>query len=660
MEFEKTDSERPDSGHRRGLLQGVLLIGAILFLCGLTRPPKNDFAINRGSRILLADFADTTGDPALGSGLKQLLRITLDQSPHFLLFPESKTRNALKRMRRNPGEGITRDVAALICLQEGIPAFIVPSLSRLEDAFLISVHLVRVRNGKLSEIPVDTVRAKSEIELICSIDELGGKARKMLGEADASLETTGRVLAPSARENPEALTLFIRALALGAKENYEAETAILEQAVRLNPRFALAQLRLAERYDRLGQKEAAFDFAAQANQAPETLPLKEKYRAGGIHCRLKQEYDKAREHLLALVSAYPDDCDAWLQLGEIAVLQRDFGRASEHFEKAIRLDDSRVEAYLGLSMACLLDRKTDSARKAWGRASELTPTNPEVISMGGFIDLIDNNLGSALRAFRQVGENSSAQIRSLGLFLLAQAQVYGGRFQAAHATLADGVEWDKSRGDRASEAGKHLARAQVYLLQGNPAGALEECRQTTLISRGVNDIARLGSIYAQLGRITEARDLLGRINKLQGLPRNRYQAAILEGEIDLARGDLQAAISRLGGAGNMLPGGRPALEPLARALAQAGRLGEAGKEYRTICDRKAEMLFPPAGNWFTGTWVNVLFDTGLCLADQGQFSEALQYFRNYLWVLDGADPEFPRIRQAKEQLRKRSSKTGMP
>jgi tetratricopeptide (TPR) repeat protein len=205
-----------------------------------------------------------------------------------------------------------------------------------------------------------------------------------------------------------------------------------------------------------------------------------------------------------------------------------------------------------------------------------------------------------------------------------------------------------------------MARAQVFLLLGDSGRAISECQQMPAIYRRSEDLARLGAIYAQAGRIVDAQNLLSRLGNLPASPRKNYYVAVLEGEIDLAAGNASSAISRLGSIADNQAGGAHLLEPLARALLQAGKLEAAAKEYQAICEQKAEMLFPPSGSWFMGTWSNALFETGRCLDKLGRDADARQYFRSYLWVLDGADPDLPKIQQAREQLKKRSSRTGSP
>jgi tetratricopeptide (TPR) repeat protein len=497
------------------------------------------------------------------------------------------------------------------------------------------------------------------MELICAVDELSMKIRKALGESDRYPSDAGGILPATATAQAEALTLFVRALALEGKGNYEGALGMLQQTVVLNPRFALAQLKLGELLMRLGAAEAAIDHIARAVEESDSLPAKEKLRALAIHAVLKLDYGVAGKLCGDLESLYPNDSDAQAQLADLALRVRQFGLAIQHYEKAIRLEESKVEFHLGLCMAHLFARDTEGAHKAMSGAQSLDPENPSVICTNGFIDLVDNNLGAALRSFRRVSESSSPYTKSLGLSLTAQAHLYGGHFRAALETLQEGIDLDRSRRAQASEAKKRICRALIHLMLGDESSALEECRQVPPMKFRPDDLGRIGLVYAQSGLASEARQVLEQMDKLPNTPPNRYHASILAGEIEMSSGHPQDAIPIFARARNLLPGGGPC-EPLARALFQAQRYDEAEREYRLVCEQKAEMLFPRTETWFMGTWPHALYETAQCLTALHKDDEAAQYLRSYLWVLDGSDPGNPKVRQAQASLKKGGTRFATP
>ncbi len=648
----------PGNGRKILLLQAFLLAIAVSVLFWIAGSKLSSPAPAQNDQLLVADFLDSTGENTLVQGLRQVLLLALNQSPHLRLFPESRATRIMSGMGLDPSQGMTQEVALAICRRESVPYLLIPHLSRFGAFYLLSARLVQIDREGLRERSVDTMRTLDKTDLILAFDQVAVAVRRAMGETEQSLAAAGRALDKSAALNPEALALLAQALALGARGNYQGELSVLQQSVLLNPHLALAQLKLGELCLRLGWREAAAGPISAAVRESAALPFKERYRALGTAFLLNQEYDRAREQYRVLVDRYPSDPDVRIQLAEASSLTYDFAAARDSFEKTIHLDDSRVDAHLGLCLVALYDGSPDAARKAWERASALEPANTNVIAAGGLVDLINNDLGAAQRAFRRLSESPSVLTRSLGSLLEAQAQIYGGRFGAALATLAEGIAADQERSDMDSLVNKRLARAGVFLLLGDEARAVEECRQVPGSSHRAEVVARIGTIYAQAHRIADAQGFLRRV---EGLPSSlwvRYQAAVLRGEIELASGRPQAAIPLLTQAREIVPGCRP-LEPLARALAQAHLYEQAEKEYRIVFQQAAVMLFPPTGGWFMGAWPNSLYEAARCLEGLGKKGDALQYYRNYLWVLDGADTGLPKVLQAREALKKSSSKSGI-
>lgn len=622
----------------------------LLIFLGLSQPNKPEVAMAKGNRLLVADFINETADPDLGPELREILDLTLDRSKHFVLCSQTKVQESLRRLVRDPHLPVTPDIALQICVREGIPAFLQPRVSRLRNGLVMSAQLVAVKEGTIREASVDTVQATDKAGLLAAIDELGKRVRLTLGENDESLAVTSSPLPPYATTSTEALQLFAKALALYRMKDCEGQLSLLKQAVQLDPHFAMARMRLASQYARLGQTKKSLEHISLAKDDVENLPPKEKHGILGTYFFMKQRFPEATQQWQSLAAIYPDDWKVHFELANTALLTGNIAKAVHEFQTAVHLDDSQADSHLGLCMAQLLSRNTDAARKAWDGASALEPEDPKVVYTGGLIDLVENNLGSAVRAFQRIASDPSAPIRSFGTLLLGQAQIYGGRFHSALETLSAGIEEDWRRGDMQSAMDKRLALAQIHLLLGDQAATLSACRQVPFLREDAVRMGCLGTIYARLGHVAEAQELLKQIEQIPATPLVRSQAEMLHGETDLAAGRTDDAIRSLRKAKELDAAGQP-LEPLARALASAGRWSEAATEYEAIVNQKAAMLFPCNRTWFMGTWVRALHDAGLCMQKLGRRSETQQYLRSYLWVLDGADPFLNSLQEAKALLR---------
>src|SRR6202142_908346 len=91
-------------------LGAICLLAAIASL-GLFWRSRQARRFTEKDTIVLADFANTTGDPVFDDALKQGLAVQLSQSPLLNILSEQKVRSALKEMTRSPDEALSANVA---------------------------------------------------------------------------------------------------------------------------------------------------------------------------------------------------------------------------------------------------------------------------------------------------------------------------------------------------------------------------------------------------------------------------------------------------------------------------------------------------------------------------------------------------------------------
>src|SRR5207244_5599680 len=108
------------------LLVAALVAGSLYYL--RSRPAK---PLTEKDTIVLADFANSTGDAVFDDALKQALAVDLEQSPFLNVLSDRKMGETLRLMGRPPNERVTRDVAQEICLRTGSKALLAGSISRL-------------------------------------------------------------------------------------------------------------------------------------------------------------------------------------------------------------------------------------------------------------------------------------------------------------------------------------------------------------------------------------------------------------------------------------------------------------------------------------------------------------------------------------------------
>ena len=107
-------------------LVGVLVVAAHHHAA---RAARDGGTLSEQDTIVLADFANTTGDPVFDGTLKVALAVALEQSPFLKVFPDDRMRETLRLMERRPMREITRAVAREIAQREQLKALLAGSIA---------------------------------------------------------------------------------------------------------------------------------------------------------------------------------------------------------------------------------------------------------------------------------------------------------------------------------------------------------------------------------------------------------------------------------------------------------------------------------------------------------------------------------------------------
>jgi hypothetical protein len=89
--------------------------------------------------VVLADFANTTGESVFDNTLKQALRVQLEQSPFLNVLSEQQVSQQLRYMGRPANERLTQDVARELCQRASSKAVLAGSISSLGSHYAIGL-----------------------------------------------------------------------------------------------------------------------------------------------------------------------------------------------------------------------------------------------------------------------------------------------------------------------------------------------------------------------------------------------------------------------------------------------------------------------------------------------------------------------------------------
>ena len=202
---------QPANGVRAAWLAGFAVL-ALFAIAGGYFSFHRTVKLTDKDSIVLADFANNTGDPVFDETLQQGLSVQVEQSPFLSVIPESKVNQTLKLMGRVAGDRLTPEVAREVC-QRAAGTAVVERLDRsLRHQYVVGLKAVNCDSGDL--LAQVQVQANRKEEVLSALDRATAKLRNQLGESLGSVQKYATPLAEATTSSMEALTL----IALGKKK----------------------------------------------------------------------------------------------------------------------------------------------------------------------------------------------------------------------------------------------------------------------------------------------------------------------------------------------------------------------------------------------------------------------------------------------------------
>jgi hypothetical protein len=131
-------SESRPWGWITAVVAGLLVLGGAL---ALRFPPHGSPVLgNKDTLVVLADFANSTGEAVFDEALRQGLAIELEQSPFLRLVSDERIRQTLDLMRQAPDARLTREVAREICERTGSAAVLEGSIASFGTQLSVTLH----------------------------------------------------------------------------------------------------------------------------------------------------------------------------------------------------------------------------------------------------------------------------------------------------------------------------------------------------------------------------------------------------------------------------------------------------------------------------------------------------------------------------------------
>ena len=268
----------------------------------LQSPPTLAFAAR--DWVVVGNLHNLTGDKLFDQSVDSALRISLEQSQYVNVLPELSVQQALQRMELNPDKtDVTRAIGSQVALREGARALILPTVADVGGRVRVTAEVIDPNTqATVYSVSADGLGAQS---VLPSLDSVGKQLRGKLGEALAMVSKQSQPLAQVATPDLNAL----RAYSLGEQAynvgNFEHAKVMFVEALRIDPHFALAHVKLAKIFDLEDQPSKVLQ-QIQAAQADRTRLSPREALYVDAWGENYVDPQKALEKWKLLASVYPD------------------------------------------------------------------------------------------------------------------------------------------------------------------------------------------------------------------------------------------------------------------------------------------------------------------------------------------------------------------
>jgi serine/threonine protein kinase len=266
-------AEVPVAGRKLWKVQvpaAVVLVALAIAGSFYFRSRQTAHRLTEKDTIVLADFANTTGDAVFDDALKTALTVSLRQSPFLNVLSDGEVAKTLQLMTRPASTRLTSEVAREVCQRAGSRAYLAGSIGSLGSEYVLGLKAVNCQSG--DTLAQEQVTTASKEKVLDALGEAASKLRTELGESLATVQKFDVPLAEATTSSLEAL----RAYSLGRKNNPAAALTYDQRAIELDPNFAMGYNAVGTDYSNLGEVGRASEYYTKAFQLREHASEREK------------------------------------------------------------------------------------------------------------------------------------------------------------------------------------------------------------------------------------------------------------------------------------------------------------------------------------------------------------------------------------------------
>ncbi len=598
--------------------------------------------------IVLADFANTTGDAVFDGTLRQGLSVQLEQSPFLSIISDQQIRQTLQMMGRKPDATLTPVIARELCQRTGSAAVLDGSIAQIGTQYLLSVKAVNCASGE--SLASTDAQASDKNHVLDALGKAASEIRNKLGESLTTVQKFDTPLVQATTPSLEALQAYSAGYqaAIG-QGDFTAARHLFQQAIKVDSNFAMAYLGLGLSSGAVGETAQTSENIRKAFGLRAGVSEREKLWIESEYQNITGNHERSRQVFEVWARTYPRD---WVPRHELGIVDDELGqydKALAEFREALKLYPESALIYDGLVLTYTGLNRFEDARATADEAKTKHIDSPELrVSLYILAFLQNDEAGMEEQVAFGAGKPG---LEDQLLEAQAETAAYFGQLEKARNFSRQAVASAERAEENAAAAGYEVNAALREALSGNEREARQRATAALRLTTGQHVQYGVGLAFASAGDATRAQTLTDDLNKrfpedtivqFDYLPTLHAQLALNDHDSAKAIEVLQAAAPyELGSVDN-------ALFPIyvrGEAYLAAHQSSEAATEFQKILDHRGIVINDPIG-------ALAHLQLGRAYVMQGDTVKARAAYQDFLTLWKDADPDIPILIAAKSEYAK--------
>jgi DNA-binding winged helix-turn-helix (wHTH) protein/tetratricopeptide (TPR) repeat protein len=606
--------------------------------------------------IVLADFANSTGNPVFDGTLRQGLAVQLEQSPFLSLVSEDRIQQTLRLMGQPADGRLTPEIAREICERTGGAAVLDGSIASLGSQYVLGLRAKDCRSGDV--LDEEQVQAARKEDVLNALSHIASNFRTRVGESLSTFKSHDTPLAEATTPSLEALKAYSAGWQASFLSGSATSVPFFQRAIEIDPDFASAYAALGRMYGDIGESALSAKNIGKAYELRDRASDQEKFFISlNYDLQVTGNLEKAQQTCDLWVQAYPR---AWfphaLLSGGVYPQLGKYEKSVEEAKIAIGVDPDFSIGYSLLAASYVALERTGEAEKILQRASDRRLDIPDFYVQRYIMAFLKDDKTGMEREAAQPREKPAVDdwMSNAEGFVSA----YSGHLEEARKMSRRAANLAQKADRREVEALYETDAAVREALFGNVSTARQRAGEALKLSRSKDvqyatafalalsgDSSRSQTLTDDLStRFPE--DTIVRFTQLPTLRAllalNRSQPAnaveLLQTAIPYEGGvSIEGGSEYLLGVGSLYP---TYVRGLAYLAAHRGR--EAAAEFQKILDHRGIVVSDPIG-----ALAHLQLGRAYALAEDK--TKARSAYQDFLTLWKDADPDIPILKEVQRE-----------